>query len=469
MKIGGSLNFQLIDIFNIIEDKSLSEEQKRDKIKEYQRSLTQEENGILIDFEIEGGQCRKNGYFVFGDVDVMSYEDLLRTKKYVDTYLTSFTCESEMKMTALVSGYDMENHKIRYTFDNPDDMMARIIDKVYVYVMSHGKAIRGHTLVWHKHEPKALDDYIKDNYTDMEYDKLNNPEQFIRKRKEWTKSFLAEYIKAVGDRYPNCYCWDVLNEIVPDVHTSKPTEQERVDGLRHSKWFEYLGKDFYIEVLEIARDNLPEGTKLFYNDYGEECPEKRKAIIQVIENIKRYERQTGKILLDGIGLQSHYDLMITEEQIEDIYKDFSTTGKEIQVTEMDVAQESKKSENGKPIHISREEIENIFGLSSNKINEMIWSTVLSCAQKYGVEFFTGWGVNDALTWLNGRVATMANADGSIKGYVIDFIENRQQKSGLKDCFGDDSLRISTEQEATRVVKEEVLGKEKSIANKEQQK
>lgn len=67
------------------------------------------------------------------------------------------------------------------------------------------------------------------------------------------------------------------------------------------KWFEYLGKDFYIEILEIARENLPEGTKMFYNEYRKQNLEKRKAIIQVIENIKKYEQQIGKVLLDGIG------------------------------------------------------------------------------------------------------------------------------------------------------------------------
>jgi endo-1,4-beta-xylanase len=210
-------------------------------------------------------------------------------------------------------------------------------DKIYNYAMTHGKAMRGHTLVWHNHQPQALDDYIQDYYDgNMEDDKSKNPEEFKRKRKKLTKSFLAEYMKTVGERYPNCYCWDVINEIVPDVHTQKPSEQEKIDGLRHSKWFEYLGKDFYIDVLETARDNLPKGTKLFYNEYGEQNEEKRKAIIQVIENIKKYEQENGKVLLDGIGLQSHYDLNITEQQIEDIYKDFSATGKEIQVTEMDV-------------------------------------------------------------------------------------------------------------------------------------
>lgn len=409
-KIGGSICFQLIDIFNIIEDKSLSEEQKRAKIIEYQKSLTQEGNGILIDSERKDGQCKKNGYFVFGDVDVMSYEDLVKTKQYVDNNLTSFTCEAEMKMTALLGGYDKGKHEIIYRFG--------MADKVYDYAISHGKAMRGHTLVWHNHQPKALDDYIQDHYNgNMEDDKTNNPEQFRSKRKELTKSFLTEYMKNVGERYPNCYCWDVINEIVPDVHTPKPSEQERNDGLRHSKWFEYLGKDFYIDVLEIAKDNLPEGTKLFYNEYGEQNPEKRKAIIQVIENIKKYEQQTGKVLLDGIGLQSHYDLNTTEQQIEDIYKDFSSTGKEIQVTEMDVAPGYDK--NG---HHAEYNPQNMPQYAK------IWSKVFSCAQKYDVKAFTGWGISDALSCYKNIGCTMIAEDGSIKDFAREFFENRQQKS-----------------------------------------
>ena len=48
-------------------------------------------------------------------------------------------------------------------------------------------------------------------------------------------------------------------------------------------------------------------------------------------------------------------------------------------------------------------------------------------------------------------------------------ETPNGKSGLEDCLDDESLRISTEQEATKVVKETVLGKEESIEETEQQK
>ena len=48
-------------------------------------------------------------------------------------------------------------------------------------------------------------------------------------------------------------------------------------------------------------------------------------------------------------------------------------------------------------------------------------------------------------------------------------ETSKGKSGIEDCLNDDSLRISTEQEATKVVRETVLGKEKSLKETEQSK
>ena len=48
-------------------------------------------------------------------------------------------------------------------------------------------------------------------------------------------------------------------------------------------------------------------------------------------------------------------------------------------------------------------------------------------------------------------------------------ERLSGKNGLEDCMGDESLRASKEQEATRVVRETVLGKDKSVDENEQQK
>ena len=58
----------------------------------------------------------------------------------------------------------------------------------------------------------------------------------------------------------------------------------------------------------------------------------------------------------------------------------------------------------------------------------IWNKVFSCAQKYGVKSFTGWGISDALSWYKNIGCTMVAEDGSIKDFAREFFENNQQKS-----------------------------------------
>ena len=78
MKIGASISFQLIHIFNIIENPDLTESEKRQEIEKYQRSLTNKgeiKNGIPV--KKDKGQNTKDGFFVFGNVDEMDYESIL--------------------------------------------------------------------------------------------------------------------------------------------------------------------------------------------------------------------------------------------------------------------------------------------------------------------------------------------------------------------------------------------------------
>lgn len=443
MKIGASIGFQLIDIFNIMEDNTLTLEQKKQKVLEYQKGLQTPEKGIKIDNN-KGQNC-KNGYYIFGNIDEMDYESLENTKKYVDEVLTSFTCEGEMKMLVMTSGYDTQNHNLKYNFS--------LADKVYNYAMEHGKDVRGHTLVWHKHLPPALDMYIEDRLgCTMEEYQIQHPDDFYKKRKELTKSFLSEYIKTMGEHYQNCYCWDVLNEIVPDVHTNDLSEQEIEDGLRHSKWMEYLGSEFYIDVLEIARANLPKGTKLFYNEYGEQHPQKRKAILSIIDRIKQYEEINGKVILDGIGLQSHYDVQVTPEQIEEIYSDFSKTGKEIQITEADITPGEKSPTERREYN------------PNNLQYEVIWKKLYESAEKYGLDAFTCWGVNDNLSWYRNIDCTMIGENGIPKAFAEEFIRQHRflqqgdkEKNGFEDCIEDGKTRPSFVQGVTRRIKEHFLG------------
>ena len=363
----------------------------------------------------------------FGNIDEMSYEDLVKTKEYVDKYLSSITCEAEMKMSVIAKEYDMQNHDVRYNF--------AFADKVYGYAIEHGKDVRGHNLVWPNHEPEALDDYIEDRLgcSMQEYER-KHPEDFKEKRKKITLEFLENYIKNMEKRYPKCYCWDVINEVVPDMHKEEISEDEKKTGLRNSKWNEYIGQDeegndFYIEVLKLARKILPENKKLFYNEYGEQHSEKRKAIIDVINKIKVYEQKHEVVLLDGVGLQSHYDLNVTEQQLEDIYNDFSAVGKEIQVTEVDITPEIDEKGNLRPYNP-----DNIDKYAK------IWGKIFELSERYDVQAFTGWGVNDNLSWFRDVGCTMIGKDGQIKDFAKEFIEKTKKTSIFQD-FG----KISVEE------------------------
>lgn len=426
MKIGGSISFQLIEIFNIIENPELSEEKKREEVSKYQKSLkidkatNKEGNGILIDKQGRTGQNQKDGFYIYGNIDTMSYESLLKVKEHVDQNLDSFTCEAEMKMGNVIKGYDSEKKEIICDFTLPD--------MIYKYAMSHGKKMRGHTLVWHKHEPKEiLDKYIEDNLgTTLEEYKKQNPKKFAEKRKELTKQFLEQYIDKMGKQYPECYCWDVLNEIVPQMEINDkkdkhcPSKEEKKEGIRHSLWYEYLGKDFYIDVLQIARDKLPEGTKLFYNDFGEQFPEKQKAIIKMIKKVEKYEKKKKRTIIDGIGLQSHYDVGVKGKRIEKVYRDYSKLGKELQVTEIDVNPEIDNKG-----HASFDE---------EKAGKL-WGKIFSTAKKYGVQVLTGWGACDDLHWFSHLQATstMVDKDGNVKPFAKELVEKQKSPiSQVKD-------------------------------------
>lgn len=418
MKILGlSVSYQLIDIFNIIEDENLSLEQKRDLVKKYQYSLTEDsENSVNLG---------NGSYYLFGKVNELSYDKLVKIKDHIDKNINSFTCEAEMKMNSMIKRYDKQSHSIKYNF--------KYSDIVYNYAMKHGKKMRGHTLVWHLHQPKALDEYIEDNLgTSMEEYSKGNPDEFLAKRRELTLNFLDDYMKKIGEKYSNCYCWDIINEIVCSGDKEKDCNRVEDSDLRKSKWSEYIGKDnegndFYIEVLKLARKNLPQGTKLFYNEYDEFDDEKRKAIIGIIENIKEYEKnhieEFPNGLLDGVGLQSHYNVAISPEKMDQTYGEFYKTRKEIQITEADIPVFSYKK--GDKVKYNKKDI---------KKADKLWSQMYKSANKYNIESFTSWGVSDELSWYTKEdkgMATLIDEKGNLKSIAKRLFKQRKSDKQIQ--------------------------------------
>ena len=206
---------------------------------------------------------------------------------------------------------------------------------------------------------------------------------------------MNEISKRYGDIL---YSVDVLNEIASD-------SPDKV--LRESKWLEKLGEDYYINVLRIAKKNFP-NVNLFYNEYGEEREEKRKNIIEIINRIKEIEHREGIVLLDGIGIQSHYSSMTTDEQIKEAYRDYSMLGKILQVTELDV---SNKGEEGK------------FNYQTNRV----FRTVLDCVTTYGVSLVNIWGISSTISWKSGKVDNYLDKNCNVSAYSKKIVELYSKK------------------------------------------
>ena len=176
------------------------------------------------------------------------------------------------------------------------------------------------------------------------------------------------WIKGMGDHLKEKgikpYGYDVINEAIADgsnlrrgvdnVFNGTDTEPvETEDGGLTIDWenghfyWGYYVPDYAVLAFQKAKQYLPEGTKLFYNDYNLETSEgKRKAAIQFVKDI---DTANGSPIVDGIGTQMRLTLNVSEDddlstqiekfmaQVDASLTELATTGKLIRITELDIA------------------------------------------------------------------------------------------------------------------------------------
>lgn len=175
--------------------------------------------------------------------------------------------------------------------------------KIYDFAMQNGILIRGHALSWHASYPWGI------------FEQLTAEELDIN---------TTEHYEYVSKLFPDCYCWDVVNEAVSD----KP------DGgaLRRTVYMDKFGDDYLFKMYALARKYFPKA-ELCCNDYNEYVPLKRERILNLVKSLKERE------LVDVIGCQCHVNVNLKEKGYDEIkrtYDAYAETGLKIHVTEMDV-------------------------------------------------------------------------------------------------------------------------------------
>ena len=135
---------------------------------------------------------------------------------------------------------------------------------------------------------------------------------------------MREHIHTLVSRYRGkVYCWDVVNEAVDDKGS---------DYLRRTKWLEIIGPDYIEKAFQYAHEADPDAL-LFYNDYNEVAPEKRKKIIRLVTELRAKD-----VPIHGIGLQGHWSIHSPSiDAIDEALEEYASLGLPLQITELDIS------------------------------------------------------------------------------------------------------------------------------------
>ena len=363
---GVSICFELIDLFEIANQCSNNEE------------FAMLRNQY---FEKLGTDPRCQGFdYIFPGLKDISYDDVNKIYENMINNVDCITPEWAGKMRCIV---DVSKPLFNGSDINRDIFNFEFLDKVANFARNHNMKLRMHNIIWHK------------DFRPI----------FENASKEQIYQFLSVYMEELANRYSDViYSVDVLNEIASDT-------PDQV--LRDSPWKDKLGDEYYIDILRVARKYFP-NIELYYNEYGEERPEKIGNIVKIIERIKQIEQEEGIVLLDGIGIQAHYSVSTPDDNIKNAFNEYVKTGKKLQVTELDVSNHGKQEG---------------FDYQTNRV----FRTVLDCTTQCGVDLLNIWGISSNISWKKGMGECFLDGDNNLSVYskkIIDVYSRRRKELQL---------------------------------------
>jgi endo-1,4-beta-xylanase len=255
-----------------------------------------------------------------------------------------------------------------YNWSHADQMVYRMLE--------NGIPVHGHVLVWHDWTPEWM---AKGTKTEAE-DNLKNH----------ITDVLAHYRGRI-------HSWDVVNEAMRDGLSPAETSGDWKKCLRtDAPWYRALGASYIETAFRTAREADPDIT-LYYNDYSLGFPQKATAVWKMINDINnRYKRETGqdRNLIEGLGLQAHYQIKsFDENKIRSSLEKFKTLNIELAISELDVTAAGYEEGEGKDIVMSGHDAAVQAGIYARLFK--IFREYSSCISRV-----TMWGIDDHNSWLS---------------------------------------------------------------------
>ncbi len=314
-------------------------------------------------------------YFKLGCAATATELQTKATQDLIKKQYNSLTLGNELKPDSTLN---LKN-TLAYLAETGDDTNPQISLDNAATLLSFAEEnkipIRGHVFVWHSQTP---DWFFKENF-DAEADWVT-PEK-MNKRLE---NYMKNVVNAVTTQYPDLeiYAWDIVNEAFKDTGGMRDAgSNNTVNG--QSAWMSVYGDDSFIDkAFELAREIMPEGCKLFYNDYNEYIEAKRDDIYEKCKELAE------KGLIDGVGMQSHIKMSSpTISLYEEAIRKYDSLGLEVQITELDIDQKSNSYEDQLDLAKRYNEVFRLYkSLKEEGVN--ITAVVL-------------WGITDSTSWIGG--------------------------------------------------------------------
>ena len=255
-------------------------------------------------------------------------------------------------------------------------------DQIVDFATRHGMRVRGHTLVWHRQNPKWL---AEGKYTSGELAEI-----------------IEKHIKTVVGHYRGkIFAWDVVNEAFDELHpgelrstiwhdqpgitTASSYEPRASSNPVRSKLEARSSKQSYSYIercFRWAHEADPQAL-LFYNEAEAEVMNpKSDAIYAMVRDF----RQRG-VPIDGVGFQMHIaHLHADAASISANIQRFTALGLQVHITEMDVALPVDGEGNATPDDLQRQA--DIYGQIAS-----------ACLSHPGCTAIQVWGFTDRYSWI----------------------------------------------------------------------
>ena len=236
------------------------------------------------------------------------------------------------------------------------------------WAKKNNMSLRGHTIIWHSQTPEWI------FHEEFNASKDLVSREVMLKRME---SYISQVFSLLEEQgyIDMIYAYDVVNEAWEDNGT-----------MRDTLWKQTIGDDYLYWAFYYADKYAPESVDLYYNDYNEQF--KYPAVSDFVKNLKD---DSGRMLIDGIGLQAH---LYTKDDLNLYFKavdEYAKCGVKVSLTELDVALGSYQNKLPNDETNLKAQGDFYYDLVEGLISRKEAGTL-------NLDSITFWGVADNLSW-----------------------------------------------------------------------